>query len=57
MIFATAAPFARLVWLTALDLATPIHTDNEQNRKALIFARVLCRPHMNASTWSFPPIC
>jgi hypothetical protein len=42
---------------TSCDPAIPIHTDNEQNRKAVVFARALCRPHMNASTWSFPLIC
>ena len=53
MTFATAAPFCRTRLLSSRDPAIPTRTDNEQNRRAVIFARALCRPHMNASTSSF----
>src|SRR5215469_12900012 len=51
MTFATAAPFC------PSRPTIPNRTDNEQNRKAVIFARALCRLHMNASTSSFLLIC
>jgi len=56
MIFATAAPFWPTRLFSSRDPAIPNHTDNEQNRKALVFARAPCRLHMNASTSSFPLI-
>src|SRR5215469_10463827 len=56
MTFATAAPFCPTRLLSSRDPAIPNRTDNEQNRKAVTFARALCRPHMNASTSSYPLI-
>src|SRR5438270_6295204 len=57
MIFATVAPLCPPRPLTAHAPAIPTRTDNGQNRRAVAFVRALCRPHMNASTWSPPLIC
>ena len=57
MTFATAAPLFPSRLLSSRNLAIPNRTDNEPYRKAVIFAKALCRPHMNASTSSFPLTC
>jgi hypothetical protein len=40
--------------LTPRDPTIPTRTDNEQNRIVAVFATAPCRPHMTASTSSFP---
>ena len=57
MTFATAAPSSSTRLLSSCDPAIPNRSDNEKNRKAIVFIRALCRPHRNASTSSFPLIC